>query len=173
VAKIPKTIDAMFENSSSPTKTETEKEMQNGFISMLGNVKFALKLIVGAIVFLILLISGNTMAMSARERVTEIAVLRTLGFQKRTILGLVLGESLFLSLLGGVFGIGVFILFFPGFKQAIAMSPMGGFSAGMKLFPEVLAFAFGMTLLVGVVSGIVPAVRSAMRPITDGLRQVG
>ncbi len=170
--KIPPAIDAMFENSSEPTKTETEKEMQNGFISMLGNVKLMITSICAAIVFVILLIAANTMAMAARERVTEIAVLRTLGFQKTTILWLILGESLALSLFGGILGTAVFVLIFPGFKAALAASPMGGFAAGMKLFPEILVVAFGITVLVGLVSGIVPAVRSAQRSITDGLRQV-
>ena len=87
VERLPKEIDAMFDNSSVPTRTETEKEMQNGFVSMLGNVKLMVTGISTIIVFVILLIAGNTMAMTARERVTEIAVLRTLGFPKRTILG--------------------------------------------------------------------------------------
>ena len=72
----------MFDNSSVPTHTETEKEMQNGFVSMLGNVKLMVTGISTVIVFVILLIAGNTMAMAARERVTEIAVLRTLGYPK-------------------------------------------------------------------------------------------
>lgn len=93
---LPKTIDAMFENSPFPTKTETEKEMQNGFVSMLGNVKLMVTSICFVIVAVILLIAANTVAMTARERVTEIAVFRTLGFQKSTILSLVLGESVLL-----------------------------------------------------------------------------
>jgi putative ABC transport system permease protein len=173
VSRIPKTVDAMFENSSYPTKTETEKEMQNGFISMLGNVKALVTSIAIVIVLVILLIAGNTMAMSARERVTEIAVLRTLGFQKGTILGLVLGESLLLSLFGGILGTALFVLMFPGFRRGLLMSPMGGLAAGMKLFPSVVVTAFVVTIFVGLVAGIVPAIRSALRPITDGLRQVG
>src|ERR1035437_6225628 len=89
VERLPKQIDAMFENSPFPTKTETEKEFQNSWVSMLGNVKLLITSIATIIVLVILLIAANTMAMSARERVTEIAVLRTLGFGKPTILGLV------------------------------------------------------------------------------------
>ena len=95
-----------------PTKTETEKEFQNGFVQMLGNVKLMLNGISSAIVFVILLIAANTMAMAARERVNEIAVLRTLGFQKETILALILAESLLLALLGGALGLGLFALGF-------------------------------------------------------------
>ncbi len=92
VQRLPRQIDAMFENASFPTKTETEKEFQNGFVSMLGNVKAVVAGISTAIALVILLISANTMAMAARERVTEIAVLRTLGFGRPLILTLILAE---------------------------------------------------------------------------------
>ena len=173
VERLPKQIDALFENSSVPTRTETEKEMQNGFVSMLGNVKLMVTLISTVIVCVILLIAGNTMAMAARERVTEIAVLRTLGYQKGTILALMLGESLLLALAGGTIGALVFVGLFPGFRRSLLYSPMGGFAAGMKLFPEIVALAFAISVLVGLLAGLVPAIRSARRPITDGLRQVG
>jgi putative ABC transport system permease protein len=173
VARLPKEIDALFENTDAPTKTESEKDFQNGFISMLGNVQLMLTGICGAIVFVILLIAANTMAMAARERVSEIAVLRTLGYPKGTILAMILGESLLLALLGGFLGIGLFVLGFPGFRTALLNTPMAGFAAGMKLFPSVLAAGFGVAVFVGLVAGIVPAVRSAQRSITDGLRQVG
>jgi putative ABC transport system permease protein len=172
VQRLPKEIDAMFENSDAPTRTETEKEMQNGFVSMLGNVKFGITLICLAITFLLLLLSGNTMAMAARERVTEIAVLRTLGFQKKTILELVLGESLLLSVFGGLLGVGLFVGLFPGFRAGLLYSPMAGFAAGMRLFPEVVAVAFAVSVFVGLVAGLVPAIRSAQRSIPDGLRRV-
>ena len=173
VGRLPKEIDAMFDNSPYPTKTETEKEFQNSWVSMLGNVKLLITSITTIIVLVILLIAANTMAMSARERVTEIAVLRTLGFPKGTILGLVLGESVFLSFFGGLLGLGLFVLSFPGFRKGLLNSPMGGFATGMRIFPSILAVGFGVTLLVGLLSGLVPAIRSAQRPIPDGLRQVG
>ncbi|MFI5197424.1 MAG: ABC transporter permease [Thermoanaerobaculia bacterium] len=171
--RLPKLVDNLFENSSYPTRTETEKEFQNTWVSMLGNVKFLLTSISVIIAFVILLIAGNTMAMAARERVTEIAVLRTLGYTKGTILGLILGESFLLSAVGGLLGLGVFIALFPGFKQVLLYSPMAGFAGGMRVFPGVLAAGFAVTLLVGLFAGLVPAVRSAQRSITDGLRQVG
>ena len=173
VQRLTREIDAMFENTSFPTKTETEKEFQNGFVSMLGNVKAVVVGISTAIVLVILLISANTMAMAARERVTEIAVLRTLGFGKPLILTLIVGESLLLSAAGAFMGLGLFRLLFPGFREVLLNSPMAGFAAGMQLFPEVLATGVGVTLVVGLVAGIVPAIRSAQRSIPDGLRQVG
>ncbi|MBK9088272.1 MAG: ABC transporter permease [Holophagales bacterium] len=171
--RLPRAVDAMFENSSAPTKTETEKEFQNGFVSMLGNVKAVVTGISTAIALVILLISANTMAMAARERVTEIAVLRTLGFGKPLILTLILAESLLLSATGAFVGLGLFRIAFPVLKEGLLNSPMAGFAAGMQLFPEVLMTGVGITLLVGLVAGIVPAIRSAQRSIPDGLRQVG
>jgi putative ABC transport system permease protein len=173
IERLPREIDSMFDNSSVPTRTETEKEMQNGFVSMLGNVKLMVTGISTVIVFVILLIAGNTMAMTARERVTEIAVLRTLGYPKGTILALMLGESVLLALVGGTLGALLFVGLFPGFRAGLLNSPMGGFAAGMRLFPEIVALAFGISVLVGIFAGLVPAVRSAQRSITDGLRQVG
>lgn len=172
VARLTRMIDESFENTPYPTKTETEKEFQNGFISMLGNVKLVLNAISLAIGLVILLIAANTMAMTARERVTEIAVLRTLGFPKSDILTMVLAESLILALIGGGLGLAFFSLMFPGFRQGLLESPMGGFAAGMKLFPEVLIVGFLITLAIGLAAGLVPAFRSAQREITDGLRQV-
>ena len=171
--RIPRAVDALFENSSFPTKTETEKEFQNGFVSMLGNVKAVVAGISTAIALVILLISANTMAMAARERVTEIAVLRTLGFGKPLVLTLILAESLLLSATGAFVGLGLFRIAFPVLKEGLLSSPMAGFAAGMQLFPEVLMTGVGITLLVGLVAGIVPAIRSAQRSIPDGLRQVG
>ncbi len=173
VQQLPRQIDALFENSSFPTKTETEKEFQNGFVSMLGNVKAVVTMISTAIALVILLISANTMAMAARERVVEIAVLRTLGFGKPLILTLVLAESLLLSATGAFVGLALFRLSFPALKEGLLSSPMAGFAAGMQLFPGVLLTGIGITLLVGLVAGVVPAIRSARRSIPDGLRQVG
>ncbi len=170
--RVPKQIDALFENSSYPTRSETEKEFQKMCVSMLGNVKLLVGSITTIIAVVILLIAANTMAMAARERVTEIAVLRVLGFTKEKVLGLVLGESFALSMIGGVLGLGLFVLLLPGFRAGLVESPMGAFAAGIELFPEVLALGFGVTVAVGLLAGLVPAIRSAVRPITDGLRQV-
>ena len=143
------------------------------WVSMLGNVKLLVGSITTIIAVVILLIAANTMAMAARERVTEIAVLRTLGFGKPLILTLILAESLLLSATGAFLGLGLFRLAFPVLKEGLLSSPMAGFAAGMQLFPEVLLTGVGITLLVGLVAGVVPAIRSAQRSIPDGLRQAG
>ncbi len=167
---LPPAIDGMFENSPYPTKTETEKQFQNDWVSMLGNVKLLVTSIAVIIVFVIVLIAGNTMAMAARERVTEIAVLRALGFGKGRVFALILGESLLLALFGGVLGVATFLLAFPRFKGVLLNSPMASFAAGLRLFPGVLLLGFLVAVLVGVVAGLVPALRSAQRRIPDGLR---
>ena len=172
--RLPAQVDALFENTDRPTRTETEKEFQNGWVSMLGNVKLGLTLMMIAIAVLILALAGNTMAMAARERVTEIAVLRTLGYPKTTILRLILGEAVLLSGFGSLLGLGLFTALYPGFRKMVQYSPMGGFAAGMGSLPDprVLMLAFGATLVVGILAGLVPAIRSSQRTIVDGLRQV-
>ncbi|HQR46022.1 MAG TPA: ABC transporter permease, partial [Thermoanaerobaculia bacterium] len=170
--RLPKEIDALFENSSAPTKTETEKAFQMSFVEQLGNVKLLIGAIGFSIGLVILLISANTMSLAARERVTEIAVLRTLGYTRETVFGLVLAESLALSLTGGLIGLVLFALFEPGLKRGLANSPAGAFAASFTVFPEVLALGFVIAVGVGVLSGVVPALQSARRSIVDGLRRV-
>ncbi|MGH9446954.1 MAG: ABC transporter permease [Terriglobia bacterium] len=104
VPKVAARIDAMFHDSPAETKTETVESFTLGFVSMLGNLNFLLTAISLAVVFTILLIVGNTMAMSIRERTAEVAVLKTLGFRRNAILSLLIGESLVVALLGGVAG---------------------------------------------------------------------
>jgi putative ABC transport system permease protein len=163
----------MFENSPYPTKTETEKAFQMGFVSMLGNVKLLITSLGTIVVFVILLIAANTMALSARERIREIALLRTLGFSRVTILMLTLGESLMLALFGGILGLGLFVVGFRPLKASLINTPLSGFATAMTLFPEVLLLGLVITIFVGLFSGLVPAIQASMRPITEGLRHIG
>lgn len=166
------TIDRMFENSSYPTKTETEKAFQMSFMSLVGNVKMLVTSIGIIIIFVILLIAANTMAMAARERVTEIAVMRTLGFSKGAILEMILLESVLVAVLGGLLGVAVFMVIEPTIKRGLMTTPLGTFAAGFSLYPGILLFAFLVTVGIGLVAGVVPAVRSSQRSIVDGLREV-
>ena len=166
-------IDQMFENSAYPTITESEKAFQMGFVSMLGNVKLLVTSLSTIIVLVIILIAANTMALSARERVREIAVMRTLGFTRRMILMLILGESLMLALIGGGLGLGGFILGLKPLKDSLTNTPISGFASAIMLFPEVLLVGLGVTVLVGLLSGLGPAIRASQRPITEGLRHMG
>lgn len=166
-------IDQMFDNSPYPTKTESEKAFQMGFVSMLGNVKLLITSLGVIIVLVIILIAANTMALSARERVREIAVLRTLGFTRRMILLLILGESLIMALIGGFLGLGTFVVGLNPLKASLVNTPISGFASAIMLFPEVLIVGFGVSVLVGLLSGIGPAIRASQRPITEGLRHMG
>src|SRR6202521_3127040 len=129
VSKIAGAVDDMFRNSPQPTKTESEKAFGLTFVNMLGNVKAFILSICLAVVFTTLLVSANTMAMSIRERTREVAVLKTLGFERQTILRLFVGEAMSLSIAGGLFGCGFAWLLLTVMKQ----SPMGFFLAQMQV----------------------------------------
>src|SRR5207302_2216166 len=105
VPKVAKAIDDMFDISSAQTKTESEQAFALSFVSFLGNVKLVLMVICAAVTFTILLVSANTMAMSVRERIREVGILKTLGFSNGAVLGIILGEAAVIALLGGVVGI--------------------------------------------------------------------
>ena len=166
-ADVSKRIDAIFENSPQPTKTETEKAFQAGFISMIGNVQLLLTIIGSAIVFAIMLVTINTMMMAARERATEIAVLKTLGFSDGLILRLVGGEALLVSLLGGVLGCGLAALVF---RESDFTA--GGFFPNFRVLPETVLAGLLLAILMGILSGIVPAVSAAKLRIASALRKV-
>jgi putative ABC transport system permease protein len=165
-------INALFENSPWPVRAETEKEFQNNYIALLGNVKLFFRSLTAVIAAVVLLIAANTMAMAARERVTELAVLRAIGFPRRIVFGLLLSESALLALSGAVAGLGVFLALFPRLRALVLYSPLAGLASALRIYPDVLAAAFCVTVLVGILAGLVPAIRSVRRPIADGLRLV-
>jgi putative ABC transport system permease protein len=173
VPRVAAAIDKMFENSDAPTKTLTEKQFQLQFMEMMGNVKFLINGISIVILFAVTLIVANTVAMSARERVTEIAVMRTLGFGRGHILGFILSESVLMSLLGGVLGVLLAKYFFiPALVAAGNKTSISAWLVNFRVSPETLLLAFGISVGVGILAGFVPAIRSSQRRIVDGLRQV-
>jgi putative ABC transport system permease protein len=170
VSRIASSVDAMFHNSPEPTKTESEKAFQLGFINSLGNVKAFILSICFAVVFATLLVSANTMAMSIRERTREVAVLKTLGFTRQKILGLYVGESVTLTLMGGVVG----CLLAMGMVEAVKHIPgMGFFFLGMKVTGGTFLLAIGVAGMVGLLSALVPAYHAAKVSIVEGLRHIG
>ena len=169
VAKIASAVDDMFRNSPQPTKTESEKAFGLSFVNMLGNVKAFILSICMAVVFTTLLVSANTMAMSIRERTREVAVLKTLGFERQTILGLFVGEAMTLSLAGGLFGCGFAWLLLTLMKQ----SAMGFFLARMQVTLGTLGLALGAAALVGFFSSLVPSYHASRIEIVEGLRHIG
>lgn len=236
VPKVMDAIDTMFRNTAYETKTETESAFSLSFVSMLGNIKLLFSAISAAVVFTILLVVGNTMAMSIRERTNEVAVLKTLGFRRNRVLLILLGESLAIALLGGIFGGfgaklvyafivatylherflgfafglliaalsgGVAWLLFAGvssvsrvvravrliavvagtvigyavgagFYMAVGyIVNMGFFFANFRVGLPTVALCLAIALLVGVVSGLWPALRASRISIAEALRYVG
>lgn len=167
VAGIGPAIDEMFRNSPQPTKSETERAFQLGFLAMLGNVKAFILSICGAVVFSILLVSANTMAMSVRERTREVAVLKTLGFTRGTVLGLFVGEAVALALVGGVCG--SLLAWLLGLGAAKA----GGFAGALQVNLPTMLTAWVVAALVGFVSAFVPSYNASRMDIVDGLRHIG
>lgn len=170
VSGIAKTIDDTYRNATIQTRTETEQAFQLGFISFLGNVKVFLLSICGAVTFTILLVSANTMAMSVRERVREVGVLKTLGFTNASILGIILGEAAVLSLIGGILG----CIMASGLTYLVRQAP--AFIMQLKtltLEPSVAALILVIGVVIGVVSSFIPAWNASRTPILDALRSNG
>ena len=173
VPRVAAAIDKMFENSDAPTKTLTEKQFQLQFMEMMGNVKFLINGISLIILFAVALIVANTIAMSARERVTEIAVMRTLGFRRGHILGFILSESVLMALLGGILGTLLAKFFFVPLLVAVGnKTSISVWMTNFKVSGDTLLMAFLISVGVGIVAGFVPAIQSSRRRIVDGLRQV-
>lgn len=173
VPRVAATIDKMFENSDAPTKTLTEKQFQLQFMEMMGNVKFLINGICLIILFAVTLIVANTVAMSARERVTEIAVMRTLGFRRGHILGFILSESVLMALLGGALGVILAKYFFvPALVAAGNKTSISIWLINFRVSPQTLVLAFVVSVGVGILAGFLPAIQSSRLKIVDGLRKV-
>ena len=168
VSKIASAVDDMFRNSPQPTKSESEKAFGLEFVAMLGNVKAFILMICSAVVFATLLVSANTMAMSIRERTREVAVLKTLGFTRRSVLGLFISEAVALAAAGGVIGVGLAYLLI----YAVSHSPYMSFY-NMKVTPGMWAAALFISGLVGLVSSLIPSYHASQVNIVDGLRHIG
>lgn len=158
-------FDEMFANSDAETKTTTEKGFVEGFANQVGDIGTIMIAISAAVLFNILLIAANTMAQSARERTSEVAVLKTLGFSNVTILALMLGESVFISVIGGGLGLLASWLFVQG------GDPTGGMLPIFVLQPRALAAGAALILAMGLLAGLMPALNAMQLKITDGLRR--
>jgi putative ABC transport system permease protein len=152
-----KTIDQLFANSSWETATDTEKAFNKAFVAQFGNIALIVVLVVGAAFVTILMIVGNTMALSVRERTREIGVLKTLGFSGGRILRLVLGESILLALIGGLPGLGLAVLFI-----LLVRDSLTGLLPHLNVAPQIMLAGVALMLLLGVVTGLIPAL-AAMR----------
>jgi putative ABC transport system permease protein len=157
-------IDLQFANSPNETETSTEAAFAQSFARQFGNIALIVTLILGAVFFTLLLVSGNTMSQSVRERISELAVLKTVGFTDGTVLGIVLAESILIMLIGGLVGLasGWFIV------QGL-MVEMGAFLPGIFLSPQAMGVAVAIMLGAGVVAGIFPALKAMRLSIVDAL----
>lgn len=167
VPRIQRAVDELFANSDAPTRTETEQAFALSFLAFLGNIKLILLSICAAVTFTILLVAANTVAMSVRERVREVGVLKTLGFTQQGILGLLLGESVAISLIGGLLG----LLLAQGLCRVLAVGLATFIPPSlMTISPPVFLILLGISLVIGLASAAAPAWNASRTPILDALR---
>ncbi len=157
-------IDAQFANSPNQTETSTEAAFAQSFTKQFGNIALIVTLILGAVFFTLLLVSGNTMSQSVRERISELAVLKTLGFSDGSVLGIVLAESVVIMLIGGLLGLGAGWLIVQGVSQQF-----GAMLPGMSLSGEAALTAVAIMIGAGIVAGIFPALKAMHLSIVDAL----
>jgi len=163
-------IDALFENSSSPTITESERTFTADFMSMAGDLGVLINGIGLTVCFAILLVTANTMSMAVRERRTEIAVLKTLGFSSAQVMGLVVSEALVIGGLGGLVGVAGTSVLIWALDHATSGTWFG--FAGMELTARVALTGLGVALALGLAAGLMPAVGAYRARVTEMLRGV-
>ena len=164
VAAIAAEIDKRFANSQNETKTGSEKAFNQNFIKQIGDIGFIVQAILGAVFFTILLVTGNTMAQSVRERIPEIGILKTLGYSDGKALALVFFEAMLLCLLGGALGLGLVSVIVPGMAKA-----MSGFLPGMAVDARTWGIGAAIAIGLGVVTGVLPALKAQRLRIVDAL----
>lgn len=161
-------IDAMFRNSPAETKTQTEKAFVLGFISMLGNIQVIIGSVAGVVVFTMLLVCVSTMAMTVRERIREVAILKTIGYSRRLVLFLVVAEATFISMTGALLGLGLGGLLRLVDMERITQGFIMKFDPGLPTYAGVL----GTGLVIGLISGLIPAWQAANMTITGAMRRM-
>ena len=168
IPEIIDTVDGMFRNSAAETKTETEKAFVLNFVAMLGNVKMMVGSIATVVMFTMLLVAAGTMAMTIRERLREVAILKTLGYTPPLVLFLILGESISISLLG--FAVGCLLAFALSHSDVYALTQgfIPVFLPPLRIYAAALAAGVG----IGVFSGIAPAIQASRLTITEAMRRL-
>ncbi|QOW21861.1 MULTISPECIES: ABC transporter permease [Lysobacteraceae] len=163
-SRVAQAIDALSANSDHETKSQTESAFQQSFAKQFADIGLIVTAIMGAVFFTLLLLTGNTMAQAVRERVPELATLKTLGFHDSTMLGLVMAESVLLVMIGGLTGLTL---------AAVAMPGISAASGGILGLPQVPAqtwlVGIGLMVAIGVVVGLLPALRAKRLKIVDAL----
>jgi putative ABC transport system permease protein len=167
-AEVAEEVDELFRNSLAETLTETEKAFQLGFVAMTDAIVGAIQVISVVVIGIILMVLANTMAMTARERSGEYAVLKTLGFQKRFVFALIAGESVAIAAIGGIAGA---VMSFPG--AVIFRKQMESFLPVFEIEPSTIALLLAVSLAVGLLAAIPPAIKASRMSIAEGLRHIG
>lgn len=165
--RVAKAIDEKFANSSHETKTETESAFAAGFAKQFGNIEFLILTIGSVVFFTLLLVTGNTMAISVRERISELGVLKAIGFTDRSVLFLVLSESLVIAFIGGLLGLVLAWGAIPGISAALA-----GLLPPLFLSKPLLAMGLVFALFVGAASGLLPGIGAMRMRVVNALRRV-
>lgn len=174
ISGIARQIDAAFDESPYPTKSEPEQAFMLSFVSFLGNLKLFLAAICSAVTFTILLVSANMLSMSVRERTREIGILKTLGFSPGEILGMVAGEASLIALTGGLLGCALAAALCAAVSAV--MKNGSGFASvveGLSLTPLTATLTLGIALLIGVASSVLPGLNAARNSIVDALGYSG
>jgi len=165
--RVSKAIDAEFANSPYETKTETESAFAASWVKQFGNIEFLILAIGSVVFFTLLLVTGNTMAISVRERTGELAILKAIGFKDVPILLLVLAEALTIALFGGLLGLAVAIPLIYGVDSA-----MSGMLPTLILSKSILAAGLGLALLVGATSGLLPGIGAMRLRVVEAFRRI-
>jgi putative ABC transport system permease protein len=166
-AAVSQAIDSTFRNSLAETLTETENAFQLGFVSMSEAILLAIQAVSFVVIVIIMAVMANTMAMTARERGTEYATLKALGFGGGFVALLIFGESLLIAAIGGVAGIALTFPLANAFREAL-----GTFFPIFYVSDETVALQLGAALIVGVVAAVFPAWRASRLPVVEGLRAI-
>lgn len=164
--EVAKRVDEEFENSSAETKTEPEGAFVQAWASQIGNIVLIVAAILGAVFFTILLVAGNTMAQAVRERTGELGVLKAIGFTNAQVVLLVLGESCLLAVLGGGLGLGL------AWGLIAKGDPTGGMLPMFFLPKSDLVLGFGISVTLGLITGILPALQAMRLRVADALRRM-
>lgn len=167
IPQVSRTIDEMFRNSQYETQTDTERAFEMSFLGYIGNVKMFLLSIGGALTFTVMLVSANTMAMSVRERIREVGILKSLGFTPTTILGILLSESVLIAIAGGILGLLCSNIILTVLKKAPSIFVN---LKTVALTPPLAAACLALAALIGFVSCLIPAVAASRRPIVEAMR---
>jgi putative ABC transport system permease protein len=168
-ASVSSAIDRAALNSNTPTRTQTEEAFVQIFLEMWGDIRGMIQNVGLAVVFSLICVAGNAMAMALRERTTEVAVLKAIGFSRPLVTSLVLAEAVLVAAVGGLIG----ALGSKAFFDFVDITPYTGGQLPFFYVPWTTALlGMGVALLIGLLSGIIPAVRAARLPVVDGLRKV-